>query len=193
MRKVEFGDSKEFAHSVTVSSIYLGLSGLSLGNQPLNSALSTTVSGTVNRREEEMYLLPMYRMGSKERGGLSLEFRQEFHGKYWNNECEICSVFQQLAPQWSHCSNTSFQINWKLCWKKSHFAPTVSAGSSQCVGQEDGPVRKVHESEKNQKGSRTLKGADSSQIRQKLFLVYSSASALPSLREGGLGSLEAAG
>ena len=64
------------------SSIYLGLSGLSLGNQPLNAALSTTVSGTVNRREEEMYLLPMYRMGSKERGGLSLEFRQEFHGKY---------------------------------------------------------------------------------------------------------------
>lgn len=54
-------------------------------------------------------------------------------------------------------------------------------------------MRKVHESEKNQKGSRTLKGADSSQIRQKLFLVYSSASALPSLREGGLGSLEAAG
>ena len=41
--------------------------------------------------------------------------------------------------------------------------------------------------------SRTVKGADSSQIRQKLFLVYSLASALPSPRAGGLGSLEAAG
>lgn len=65
----------------------------------------------------------MYRMGSKARGGLSLEFRQEFHGKYWNNECEMCSVFQQLAPQWSHCSNTFFQINWKLCWKKAALLP----------------------------------------------------------------------
>lgn len=69
--------------------------------------------------------------------------------------------------------------------KESHFALTISLGSPKCVGQLDSPLRKLHGTEKKQNISGTLKGADSSQIRQKLFLVHSLASILESLRENG--------
>lgn len=86
--------------------------------------------------------------------------------------------------------------------KESLFAPTVSPGSPKCIGQVDSPLRKLQGTEKKQNTSGILKDASSSQTRQKLLLVHSSASTLPSLREGcpgwtewspRLGSVEATG
>lgn len=68
---------------------------------------------------------------------------------------------------------------------ESHFALTVSLGSPKCVGQLDSPLRKLHRTEKKQNVFGTLKGADSSRIRQNLFLVPRLAPKLESLRENG--------
>lgn len=108
-------------------------------------------------------------MRAKKSDSLSLEFGQGFHGKYWNNECEICSVFQQLVSQWSHCSNIFFQINLEPC-EREPLAPIVSPGSPKCIGQVDSPLRKLHGAEKKQNVSGILKAANSSQIRQKIIL-----------------------
>lgn len=92
-------------------------------------------------------------------------------------------------PNSRHPSEVAFQISSskliESSVKENHFVPTVSPGSPECVGQVDSPLRKLHGAEKKQNVSGILKGADSSQIRQNLFLVHHSASTLPSLREGG--------
>lgn len=54
----------------------------------------------------------------------------------------------------------------KALLKASLFAPVVSGGGSQFVGQADRPLRKLHETEKKQNVSRTLEGANSSPVRK---------------------------
>lgn len=95
-------------------------------------------------------------MGLQRSESLALDFGQVFHGKYWNNECEICSVCQQQASQWSHCSNIFFLINWKLCETRPFCSP-VSLGSPPSVGQVENPLRKLYRLRRNRTFLRFLR------------------------------------